>query len=106
MNGSGKRHLLKLFQLLLILIFPLGYLHAQDSLRLNVESRLFEVSQEIPGLSFVLQVKEYDKDLSVFDLNRSAENGIAVFQSREVLLHGAHPPARRLHDDLRVHPAR
>lgn len=78
MNGSGKRHLLKLFQLLLILIFPLGYLHAQDSLRLNVESRLFEVSQEIPGLSFVLQVKEYDKDLSVFDLNRSAENGIWV----------------------------
>jgi hypothetical protein len=75
MNRSGRRYLQKLLPLLLLLIFPIVYSYAQDSLRLKVESRLFEVSQEITGLSFVFRIKENEEDLSVFSLKQSARKG-------------------------------
>ncbi|MCL6259640.1 hypothetical protein M3O96_11095 [Aquiflexum sp. TKW24L] len=58
----------------MFLIFPLGSLYAQDSLSLQLESKLSLVSQEIPGLSFVLEFEETKKDLRVFSLNNKSGN--------------------------------
>ena len=78
MNELCKRHLFKLGPLFFFLIFLLGNLHAEDSLTLQVESKLFEVSREIPGLSFVLEVEEKENDLSIFSLTKSAQKGFWI----------------------------
>lgn len=78
MDESHRRRFFKVGSLFLFLIFQLGNLRAQDSLSLQVESKLFEVSGEIPGLSFILEVKEDEKDLSIFSLTQPDHNGLWV----------------------------
>lgn len=78
MDGLFKWHLFKLSPFFLILIFLFGNIYAQDSTNLQLESQLYEISREIPGLSFILEVKEDEKDLSGFSLVKSGQNGLWV----------------------------
>lgn len=78
MNDLCRCHLNKLKTLFLFLFFPLGYLHAQDSLSFQLESKLFEVSKDIPGLTYILEVNGDNNDLRFLSLYKSDERGLWI----------------------------
>jgi hypothetical protein len=77
MNEMCKRYLYKPVLVFVLMVFTHS-IQAQDSLSLHIESKLKEVSQEIPGLSFVLEVQEGERDLVKFSLKKSKEEGLWV----------------------------
>jgi hypothetical protein len=78
MNDLCRRNLFKLRTLFLFLIFPLSHLHAQDSLSLQLESKLKEISQDIPGLTFILEIEKNPSELRNFSLTRSGNGELWV----------------------------